>query len=141
MSRRPAEKTSPRLGQLLARAKVPGVPPSVNHSYRVGRNGRLYKTSEAKGWQMMASVILSGGRNPGKERRWPHEGEVHLDMIFHSRSRRRSDLDNRIKAVQDCLIMAGILADDSQVKALSAQRICDGVDAVEIEVWDLEGAK
>lgn len=123
-------------GRLLARATVPGVAPSVNHTYRASGGGRVYKTSEAKDWQTMAAVILASGRRPDKG--WPHRGRVHLDLIFHVRNKRRSDMDNRIKAVQDCLAMAGIIEDDYQVWVLSAQRVRDGTESVEIEVWELD---
>ena len=39
-----------------------------------------------------------------------------------ARTRRRWDLVNRVKAVQDCLQMAGIIKDDSQITELVVRR-------------------
>ena len=52
----------------------------------------------------------------------PYLGPVALHIIMTSRTRRRWDLDNRVKAVQDCLQMAGIIKDDSQITELVVRR-------------------
>lgn len=49
-------------------------------------------------------------------------GRVALGIELRASTRRRYDLDNRVKALQDALTLAGVLGDDSQVDQLSVRR-------------------
>ena len=104
-----------------------GLPPTVNHLYRSGGSARhRYKTAEGVAYQE-ATVeemrrLRKASRTLGPYLTSPYLGPVALHIIMTSRTRRRWDLDNRVKAVQDCLQMAGIIKDDSQITELVVRR-------------------
>ena len=100
-----------------------GLPPTVNHLYR-SANGHRYKTVEGKAYQEMTAYEMRAQRAalPAKRAQGPYLGPVALHIIMTTRTRRRWDLDNRVKAVQDCLMMAGIIKDDSQIDELVVRR-------------------
>ena len=100
-----------------------GLPPTVNHLYRTGGRHR-YKTSEGAAYQEATAAEMRAQREalPARHCRGPYLGPVALHIVMTARSRRRWDLDNRVKAVQDCLQMAGIIKDDSQITELIVRR-------------------
>ncbi len=100
-----------------------GLPPTVNHLYR-SANGHRYKTPEGKAYQESAAYEMRAqmAAAPAKRAQGPYSGPVALHIIMTTRTRRRWDLDNRVKAVQDCLMMAGIIKDDSQLDELVVRR-------------------
>ena len=100
-----------------------GLPPTVNHLYRTGGRHR-YKTAEGAAYQEATAAEMRAQREmlPARNCRGPYLGPVALHIVMTSRTRRRWDLDNRVKAVQDCLQMAGIIKDDSQITELVVRR-------------------
>lgn len=98
---------------------VAGIPESVNHIWRGTRSGRHYKTTKAKNFEFLLTHALRAGRRMDGV----YDGAVRLVMVIGRKTKRRYDLDNRIKSVQDCLAPAGIIADDSQVVEISARKI------------------
>ena len=46
-----------------------------------------------------------------------------LSLVFTAPNKRRWDIDNRVKAIQDCLARAGIIKDDTQIDKLEAERV------------------
>ena len=51
-----------------------------------------------------------------------YDGAVSLDVKFRVKDRRRWDIDNRLKVLQDCLMTGGVIEDDSQIKELHVKR-------------------
>ena len=99
-----------------------GLPPTVNHLYRSG-GGHRYKTKAGVEYQQVAANEMRAQRQAlATHTRGPYLGDVALQIIMTARTRRRWDLDNRVKAVQDCLQMAGIIKDDSQITELVVRR-------------------
>lgn len=49
-------------------------------------------------------------------------GRLKLEVIIHMRDRRKSDLSNRIKCLEDSLQAAGFFADDEQIDKLIMER-------------------
>ena len=101
-----------------------GLPPTVNHLYRTGGRHR-YKTAEGAAYQEATAAEMRAQREkflPARRCVGPYLGPVALHIVMTSRTRRRWDLDNRVKAVQDCLQMAGIIKDDSQITELVVRR-------------------
>ena len=103
--------------RVLISFELDGLPPTVNLLYRNFR-GHRYKTPQGRAYQEQVAVLL---RN-----RWegqpPYELPIELRLIFTANNRRRWDIDNRVKALQDCLSLAGVLKDDRQVEILHVER-------------------
>ncbi len=117
----------------LARVELLGLPPTVNHLYRTSRSGVRYKTSQGKEWQALTVAIMAAA----KTNRAPYDGDVALEVLFQTADRRRWDLDNRVKALQDCLAMAGVIEDDRQIQRLLVERRTGPKTATVVVVWEL----
>ena len=115
---------------ILLELELEGLPPTVNHLYRTGRTGYRYKTAGGHKYQEQVSFLLA--------QKWQdkpaYSGEVELRIEFTVKSRRKWDIDNRVKALQDCLNMAGIVKDDSQVQILHVERRKGEVDMTHLEI-------
>ena len=105
--------------ETLCEVELNGLPPTVNHLYRTGRSGHRYKTAMGKLYQDYVSVILRQRWN-GRPK---YTGNVEVRIEFITKSHRRWDIDNRVKALQDCLNIGGILKDYSQVQVLHVERV------------------
>lgn len=102
---------------MLLHVVLEGLPPTVNHMYRM--HGRYkYKTSVAREYQDYATEkIRSEWQNKPV-----FKGRASLAITFLTNNRKRWDIDNRVKAIQDCLSMAGVIADDTQIDMLLVSR-------------------
>jgi len=101
---------------------IPELPPSVNAMWRstYGKGGRTYKPKSVKDWQAQATeVIRNDLKNRGLGR---YAGLVFVSITVLTSSRRKMDIDNRIKCLQDCLEPAGVVEDDCQVWDLRIRR-------------------
>ena len=105
----------------LISLEIEGLPPTVNQMYRnVNIHGitRRYKTPACHDFQdkLASKLKRLWGDKP------PYMGNVSLYVEFSQKDRRRWDIDNRVKALQDCLSMAGIIKDDRQIDFLQVER-------------------
>jgi Holliday junction resolvase RusA-like endonuclease len=99
-------------GDLLVYATIPGLPPSVNNIWKPHGRG-IYKNPIAKEWQERTVWILRQATGlPVKT----YGGEVSYLLLLIPATLAKMDGDNRVKLLQDCLQMSGIIKDDSQVK-------------------------
>lgn len=121
----------------LARVELLGLPPTVNHLYRTSRNGIRYKTPQGREWQNTTAAIMAAA----KTNRAPYDGDVALEIVFRTADRRRWDLDNRVKALQDCLAMAGVIEDDRQIQRLHVERQAGPKTATFVVVLELKRGK
>ena len=115
---------------ILLELEIEGLPPTVNHLYRTGRTGFRYKTELGHKYQEQVSLLLA----ENWQGRPPYLGDVELRIEFKVKSRRKWDIDNRVKALQDCLNMAKILQDDSQVQILHVERSKGEADMTRLEI-------
>ena len=113
---------------------VAGIPESVNHIWRATKGGKHYKTSKARDFESLLITVLKKQH----AERSACDGPVRLTVEISRKTRRRYDLDNRIKSVQDCLAPAGIIADDSQVVELVARKTRGEEDTTTVIVEALE---
>ena len=98
--------------------KLLGLPPTVNHMYRTGTRSR-YKTLEVREYQQYAVNKL----REAWAGRATLTGRIEMRLTFTTDTRHRWDIDNRVKALQDCLSVAGVIRDDSQLDALYVERL------------------
>lgn len=103
---------------VLISLELDGLPPTVNHMYRTSGRYR-YKTAEARIYQEHVSSLLREKWNNREQYTEP----VELCVTFSTNNRKRWDIDNRVKALQDCLAQAGVIQDDTQIDELHVKRI------------------
>ena len=95
-------------------------PPSVNHYYRavkIGSHARNILSKEARAFGENVTHILAG-TIPFE----PLAGRLAVEIILHAPTRRKYDVDNRVKPVLDSLQHAGVVVDDEQFDELNAKR-------------------
>ena len=102
----------------LISVEFEGLPPTVNLMYR-GLKGHRYKPKNVLAYQDYA-VSKIRGQWQDKE---AFTGGAALYITFEMNNRRRWDIDNRVKALQDCLMLAGVLKDDTQINFLQVHRV------------------
>ena len=111
------------LGRPLLTLELDGLPPTVNHMYLKVR-GRVFRSEECIAYQDYVLVGLSRlwGYKP------PYSGRCELNLIFTASNKRRWDIDNRVKSIQDCLARAGVIKDDTQIDKLVVERLYGKTD-------------
>ncbi len=93
-------------------------PPSGNHAKAVVR-GRMVKTKAAREWARAAAVIA---RSQGIALPFPKDARLEAEFTFYADAKRRSDLDNLQKSLQDA--MKGVAwHDDRQLWKVTALRV------------------
>ena len=95
-----------------------GLPPTVNQMYRTSKTRIRYKTKKARDFQRDAVKAMQAAHLVP----YTFKGRVSLNVKFYVSDKRKWDLDNRLKALQDCLQMAKIIEDDSQIDSLHVER-------------------
>ena len=115
----------------LLEVELRGLPPTVNHLYRTGKNGTRYKTVMGKLYQDYATLVLSNEWH--EQARYP--GSVELRLTLTSGRKRKWDLDNRVKALQDCLELAGVIEDDAQIEVLHVERATGRRTSTRLEMY------
>lgn len=97
-------------------------PPSVNSMYvNVPRKGRV-KSKQYKAWKETALWQIKAQKPPRME------CEVSIWIGLVAPSRHAQDASNRIKSVEDAIVAAGIIPDDSAkyVRRISAEWLSSG---------------
>lgn len=114
---------------VLLSLELEGLPPTVNHIYRSARHGWRFKTASCVKYQEEVSNAM--------RILWDKEaygGRVSLNIKFTVRDRRKWDIDNRVKALQDCLELAGVIKNDSQIDELHVMREHGNVSKTSIKL-------
>lgn len=102
----------------LVELELEGLPPSVNQMYRNARVNTRYKTAKTRDFQEKTVALMK------KNRVLPNvfTGSIFVNVIFYVSDNRKWDIDNRLKVLFDCLQLAEIIKDDSQIDFISAER-------------------
>lgn len=104
--------------ELLVSLELKGLPLTTKKFYGTMRGGRRYKTLAGREYQ---AYVIENLRAEWHDRP-KYTGYIELRIIFTSENHLRWDLDNRLKAIQDCLMLSGVINDDSQVQILYVKR-------------------
>jgi len=92
--------------------------PTVNSYQRNSKVNRRYTTKQ--GVEFIKQVIQEMDRIGMKDKNIDYEVSLHVRIYF--RDKRISDLDNRVKPLQDALEKAGVYKNDSQIGWLDVRR-------------------
>lgn len=107
-------------------------PPSVNNLFFNTGRGRS-KTDAYKAWQEAAGyAIVEQGRKRIR-------GLVALSIALVKPDKRKRDLSNVIKAIEDLLVSMSVIDDDSLVQRISIQWV-DAGDPCTVLVHEYEAA-
>lgn len=105
------------------------LPPSINSLYSQNRQGRRFKTNEAKAWETESSFKLMKKRKFGKDK-------VEVSITYYFKDN-RSDLINRSKILIDLLEKMRIVDNDNQVWALHEYKNIDKKRlGVVLDIWE-----
>ena len=103
---------------ILLRLELDGLPPTVNHMH-INARGRRFRSQECIAYQDYVVDKIIQYRACEE----PFSGRVALTLIFTAPDKRRWDISNRIKSIEDCLARASVIKDDSQIDELTVRRI------------------
>jgi Holliday junction resolvase RusA-like endonuclease len=121
-----------------ARIVLPGLPPTVNHTYKYQRRG-TYKTRAAKDWINAAAWAC----RKQYRKQDPLEGRFLILEALCPRRRGGWDGDNREKALLDALVAGGVILDDRFVDHV-ARSICTcgslKADLTAVYIWTVNDA-
>lgn len=91
--------------------------PTVNHYYKVRvvrGKAFLYIDPKVKRYREEVRLLTRLGKK--------YDEPVELRVVVYFADKRRQDLDNRIKGLQDALVKAGVLSDDSLIDKLIVEK-------------------
>ena len=109
-------------------------PPTTNNLFRHGWSkgkAHRYKTAPYVSWLREALQILGYDRTIPKPIRTP----VSIDIALTAPDRRRRDASNYIKAIEDSLVKAGVLTDDSHIVVRSITSRWEEPNRFKSGVW------
>lgn len=89
--------------------------PTINHYF--ARNGnRTYLPAKVREYRdQVAEIVAEAGHQT-------LEGRLSVFMAVHMPTKRRADIDNRIKGCLDAMMHAGVFLDDEQIDELTLVR-------------------
>lgn len=88
------------------------LPPTINSGYWKFHGHRRFLTKKAQEFNLSVKTIVD--KQPIRF------GSANLEMtiIINFATKHRADISNRVKALEDALVHAGLMEDDSQIKIL-----------------------
>lgn len=97
-------------------------PPSTNRLWR-SVNGRAIKSAEYRTWLELNALLLQAQdwRPPEEPKDKPVHGPYAMAIQVNRPDKRRRDLSNTIKAIEDCIVSAGFVDDDSLCQKLTCE--------------------
>jgi crossover junction endodeoxyribonuclease RusA len=91
-------------------------PPSINHYWKHRHIGSsVYISAEGMRFQQNVAILARNIKSFGNDR-------LSINIDLYAPTRRKYDIDNRIKAALDALTKAGLWDDDEQIDELTVRR-------------------
>jgi crossover junction endodeoxyribonuclease RusA len=87
------------------------LPPTINSYYQFHGHRRFVGEAGKKFKAQVAHIVSSQPIRFGNQK-------LAMLVVVHFRDRRKQDLSNRIKALEDAMVQAGLFDDDSQIKEI-----------------------
>lgn len=88
-------------------------PPATNNLFKNLRNGGRAKTKRYADWAKQAGWQVKAQKPPRIE------GPFSLDIVVDRPDKRKRDISNLIKALEDVLVDTGVVEDDSHCQEIS----------------------
>lgn len=122
--------------KLIAKTEMP-YPPSVNAFMKRTRHGGMMLTDKARAYKRDTYYLTRHARPSA-----PFEGRMAGKFTIHAPTRRKYDLDNCMKVLNDSLEQAGFFLDDEQFDEITIVRgeVIKG-GRVDVELYEIEGVK
>ena len=120
---------------VLLTLELQDLPPSVNQMYRTGSRGQRYKKPEVSKWQN----AVSKGMSKVWDNPTPYTREVEVSVLFIVNTKKKWDVDNRLKALFDCLQQSGVIENDAQISGILVRRVNGEENRTRIEVREYTG--
>ncbi len=89
-------------------------PPSANVSWRSLGRGRVVSSAKFREFCRDVAEQVDADK--------PLTGRLELQIVLHAKTRRKYDIDNRVKPLLDALEKAGVYESDGQIDRLAVQR-------------------
>lgn len=100
---------------MIAYTLILPLSPSINSYYKTNGNRRYISEAGQHFREEVAALVKQAGVQKLAGRLW-------LTVRVHPRDRRLQDIDNRIKALQDAMEIAGVYDNDEQIDDLRVVR-------------------
>lgn len=118
---------------------IPGKPPAKSNNYRIIRIGRFSKlmpTKEVVDYEAQVAIIAKNvGYVLQMEPIYPDPIPVEMTIIWHRSNKRRADLDNIAKAINDGLTKGCVWEDDRQVVSMHMEMLFEKIPEDFVEVY------
>lgn len=100
-------------------------PLSVNAAFQ----GRRFKTKECNAYCKEVALALI----PYTEQ---YKGLVEVRYYFYLKNWKKTDGDNLVKVLQDCIVKRGMIEDDSKIMRYVIEKIPSGIDSINFEILE-----
>lgn len=123
--------------ELATQLELP-LPPSANGMYRTYKGRMLISREGLRYFDKVAAITIEA-RAGGELSRVPLTGRLKMLVTVYPPDRRRRDLDNLLKGLQDALEKARVYVNDAQIDDLHIIRAecCPPDGAVHVRIWTL----
>ena len=109
------------------------MPPSINSYYRSLGRGKVVISEAGRAYRKAVKDALLVQRVKYVA------GRIGLELELCFGDKRKSDLDNRCKSLQDALQKSGLFEDDSQIDLLIVRRgVVTKGGLVNVTIWSLQ---